>query len=70
MPAVRGLSAVRHAPVSSSSSSESSPAVCRSAMADSGGGAEEPDAVCSGGKPESESDSVPEMGALECGTTT
>ena len=39
-------------------------------MADSGGGAEEPDAVCSGGKPESESDSVPEMGALECGTTT
>ena len=73
-PAARGTSAVRHAPVSSSSSSssESSPAVRRSAMAESGGGAEL-DAMWSGDKPESESDSVPDTAAgaaaLKCGTT-
>lgn len=39
-PAARGTSAVRHAPVSPSSSSESSPVIRRSAMAESGGGIE------------------------------
>ena len=71
-PAARGTSAVRHTPVSSSSSSESSPVLCRSAMADSGGGAEL-DARWSGDKPESESDSVPDTAAgaaaLGCDTT-
>jgi hypothetical protein len=67
-PAVRGKSAVRHAPVSSSSSSESSPVVRRSAIAVSGGGAD-PGETCSGGaNPESESDSVPETAIYGLGT--
>lgn len=73
-PAAHGASAVRHAPVTSSSSSESSPVLCRSAMAESGGGAEV-DAMWSGDKPESESDSVPDTATaggaalLECDAT-